>query len=198
MVEINLTSNVGILGVSGKQHPLPIYLKYDVPVALSTDDEGVSRIDLTHEFVRAVETYDLSYSDLKRLVRTSLEHSFLPGASLWREQDAFTRDAGACSADSLGTENPSSACRRIPANKRKGWHSSGNSSGASGNSRQPFEPLGVVDELSRDTAHENQHRENLPVIAAPVGAGEVVAHHQENQRNRHIGVVVCAGFGPLA
>ena len=79
MVEINLTSNDGILGVSGKEHPLPIYLKYDVPVALSTDDEGVSRIDLTHEFVRAVETYDLSYSDLKRMVRTSLEHSFLPG-----------------------------------------------------------------------------------------------------------------------
>lgn len=35
------------------------------PVALSTDDEGVSRIDMTHEYVRAAETYGLSYSDLK-------------------------------------------------------------------------------------------------------------------------------------
>jgi adenosine deaminase len=110
MVEINLTSNDGILGVSGKEDPLPIFLKYDVPVALSTDDEGVSRIDLTHEFARAVETYDLSYSDLKRMVRTSLEHSFLPGTSLWRGQDAFTGTAVTCSGDSLGADNPSSGC----------------------------------------------------------------------------------------
>ncbi len=78
MVEINLTSNDVILGVSGKDHPLPLYRKFHVPVALSTDDEGVSRIDLTHEYVRAVETYALSYSDLKQMARTSLEHSFLP------------------------------------------------------------------------------------------------------------------------
>ena len=110
MVEINLTSNDGILGVSGKDHPLPIYMKYGVPVSLSTDDEGISRIELTHEFARAAETYDLSYSDLKRMVRTSLEHSFLPGDSLWREPDAFTRTSAACSGDSLGADKPSDAC----------------------------------------------------------------------------------------
>jgi adenosine deaminase len=43
MVEITLTSNEVILGVKGKDHPLRIYRKYHVPVALSTDDEGVSR-----------------------------------------------------------------------------------------------------------------------------------------------------------
>jgi len=110
MVEINLTSNDVILGVSGKEHPLPLYRQYGVPVALSTDDEGVSRIDITHEYVRAAETYSLSYSDLKQMVRTSLEHSFLPGASLWSAKDIFTRAAGACSADSLGADKPSSAC----------------------------------------------------------------------------------------
>jgi adenosine deaminase len=110
MVEINLTSNDVILGVSGKDHPLPIYRRYGVPVALSTDDEGVSRIDLTHEFVRAAETYALSYADLKQMVRTSMEHAFLPGASLWRQQDVFTRVAAACSGDSLGAEKPSGAC----------------------------------------------------------------------------------------
>src|ERR1700735_3020327 len=61
MVEINLTSNDVILGVPGKNHPFPIYRKFGVPVALSTDDEGVSRIDLTHEYVRAVESYALTY-----------------------------------------------------------------------------------------------------------------------------------------
>ena len=52
LVEINLTSNDVILGIQGKDHPLPLYRKYGVPVALSTDDEGVSRIDLTHEYSR--------------------------------------------------------------------------------------------------------------------------------------------------
>ncbi len=47
LVEVCLTSNSGILGVSGAQHPLAAYLKYDVPVALASDDEGVSRSEMT-------------------------------------------------------------------------------------------------------------------------------------------------------
>ncbi len=89
MVEINLTSNDVILGVKGREAPFPIYRRFRVPVALSTDDEGVSRIDLTHEYVRAVETYGLSYADLKQMVRTSIEHSFTPGESLWRDRDNY-------------------------------------------------------------------------------------------------------------
>jgi len=108
MVEINLTSNDVILGVTGYEHPLPMYRRYGVPVALSTDDEGVSRIDLTHEYVRAVETFPLTYADLKKMVRTSLEHSFLPGASLWREQDNFGQMVAQCAADAVG--ETSSAC----------------------------------------------------------------------------------------
>jgi adenosine deaminase len=110
MVEISLTSNDVILGVSGKDHPFPVYRQFGVPVALSTDDEGVSRIDLTHEYVRAAESYDLHYADLKQMVRTGLEHSFLPGASLWRDPDAFSRPASACAQGALGAGKPSSAC----------------------------------------------------------------------------------------
>jgi adenosine deaminase len=110
MVEINLSSNDLILGISGKNHPFPIYRKFGVPVALSTDDEGVSRIDITHEYVRAVETYGLTYADLKQMVRTSLEHDFLPGPSLWREPDVFTRPVAACSSEFLGAEKPSATC----------------------------------------------------------------------------------------
>ncbi len=77
LVEISLTSNDLILGVRGQQHPLPAYMLYGVPVALATDDQGVSRSDMTHEYLRAAETYNLSYSDLKRMARQSLEHSFL-------------------------------------------------------------------------------------------------------------------------
>ena len=62
MVEINLSSNDGILGIKGAEHPFPIYRAAHVPVALSTDDEGVSRIDITHEYVRAALDYHLSYA----------------------------------------------------------------------------------------------------------------------------------------
>jgi adenosine deaminase len=77
LVEICLTSNDLILGIKGDNHPLQVYRKYNVPVALATDDEGVSRSDMTHEYLRAAETYNLSYIDLKRMARQSLEYSFL-------------------------------------------------------------------------------------------------------------------------
>jgi adenosine deaminase len=91
MVEINLTSNDVILGIKGEEHPLSTYMAAHVPVALSTDDEGVSRIDLTHEYVRAAEEQGLDYRDLKQMARTSLEHAFLPGASLWASPTRSTR-----------------------------------------------------------------------------------------------------------
>jgi len=98
LVEVNLTSNDAILGVTGAEHPLRTYLGAHVPVALSTDDEGVSRIDLTHEFVRAVTEQHLDYVDLKHLVRASIEHSFLPGEDLWAAPDNYTRMVPACVA----------------------------------------------------------------------------------------------------
>jgi adenosine deaminase len=90
MVEICLTSNEGILGVRGRQHPLAMYLKAGVPVALATDDEGVSRSEMTREYERAVLDQGLDYVTLKKMARTSLEHSFLPGASLWSDARKFT------------------------------------------------------------------------------------------------------------
>jgi adenosine deaminase len=90
MVEICLTSNEGILGVKGRQHPLAMYLKAGVPVALATDDEGVSRSEMTREYERAVLDQGLDYVTLKKLARTSLEHSFLPGTSLWNDARKFT------------------------------------------------------------------------------------------------------------
>jgi adenosine deaminase len=113
MVEINLTSNDVILGIKPPYHPLPEYRAAHVPVAISTDDEGVSRIDLTHEFVRAVMEYNLNYLDLKTMVRTSLEHSFLPGDSLWAKPDDFTRAKTACAGQTLGAASPTAACAAL-------------------------------------------------------------------------------------
>jgi hypothetical protein len=110
-VEINLTSNDVILGVRGNRHPFELYRRAGVPLVLSTDDEGVSRIDLTHEFQRAAETYGLSYKDLKEFARNSLTYSFLSGASLWADakRASFVSDcAGA--APGGANEKKSAVC----------------------------------------------------------------------------------------
>jgi adenosine deaminase len=69
---------------------LKLYRDNHVAVAFATDDEGVSRSDITHEYLRAAQTYDfMGYRELKGMARTSLEHSFLPGRSLWEDSAAF-------------------------------------------------------------------------------------------------------------
>jgi adenosine deaminase len=119
MIEINLSSNEGILGVKGAEHPFPIYFAAKVPVALSTDDEGVSRIDLTHEYVRAALDYNLTYDNLKKLARTGMEHDFLPGASLWAKPDDFEAPVKACQGQTLGGDTPSAACKAFLAGSEK-------------------------------------------------------------------------------
>ena len=113
MVEINLTSNDVILGIKGRDNPLAEYRAAHVPVALSTDDEGVSRIDLTHEYVKAVEEQGLGYLDLKQMARTSLEHAFLPGVSLWAAPDDFSQRHQACSGAITTASLPSANCKTL-------------------------------------------------------------------------------------
>ena len=110
MTEINLTSNAVILGVENAWHPLPLYRAAGVPVALSTDDEGVSRIDLTHEYVRAAMEFHLDYAALKKMARTSIEHSFLPGASLWKSPDSFGAMVAACAPSRPAGGRPGEGC----------------------------------------------------------------------------------------
>jgi len=109
MVELGLSSNDALLAIAGKAHPYGAYLKSEVPVAPATDDQGILRIDITREYVRVVEEHGADYLTLKRLARTSLEHSFLSGASLWKVRDDFTAKVDACANDTPGTA-PSSAC----------------------------------------------------------------------------------------
>jgi adenosine deaminase len=119
LVEINLSSNAAILGVTGANHPFPVYFAANVPVALSTDDEGVSRIDLTNEYVRAALEYNLTYRNLKKLARNGLEHDFLPGASLWMWPDDYLAMAKPCEGDTAGGDSPSAACQAFLAANEK-------------------------------------------------------------------------------
>jgi hypothetical protein len=119
LVEICLTSNAVLLGVEGETHPLSTYLYHAVPVALSTDDHGVFRTDITDEFVRAFTVQKLDYRTLKNMVRASLEHSFLPGQSIWEVGSRYDRLAAVCAHDEPGHPRPSPACgQRLAANER--------------------------------------------------------------------------------
>jgi adenosine deaminase len=81
-VEACLTSNQQLLDVQGDAHPARTLLDRGVGVAFSTDDQGILRIDLNDEFVRAIATQNLTYHELKRAIRASLAHSFLPGTPI--------------------------------------------------------------------------------------------------------------------
>jgi len=119
LIEINLTSNDVILGIDGAAHPFPAYFAASVPVALSTDDEGVSRIDLTDEYVRAALDYNLTYRNLTRMARNGMEHSFLPGTSLWPWPDDYEAPVKPCQDQTLGGDTPTDACKAFLASSEK-------------------------------------------------------------------------------
>ncbi len=112
LVEICLTSNASILGVEGDRHPLALYRRAGVPVSLNTDDEGVSRSNLTMEWVRAVRVQRVSYFDLVDMARNGLEASFLSGESLFPGRD-FSRPRAELKGLADAGWTPSPAAQRL-------------------------------------------------------------------------------------
>jgi hypothetical protein len=112
LVEICLSSNDSILGISGPQHPLATYLKYGVPVALATDDEGVSRSEISREFLKGVQEQGLGYVQLKMMARNSLQYAFISGASLWGDARTFA-PVTQCAQDVATMTLASNGCRQF-------------------------------------------------------------------------------------
>jgi len=78
LVEINLISNLLLEYVSDySQHPFPEYLRTGIPVALSTDDRGMWDSNMSDEFFVAVKEFNLSWEEIIKLGRNSLQYSFL-------------------------------------------------------------------------------------------------------------------------
>lgn len=111
-VEICLTSNEIVLGISGKNHPFNLYKKYNVPMVICTDDEAVSRGNIVIEYLKAIERYDINYSELKGLIKNSLEYSFLEGESLY-----VNRNCEIFRTEFSGIETIEELEKRIVANK---------------------------------------------------------------------------------
>ena len=107
-VEINLTSNAQILGVRGAAHPFPVYRAAGVPTVLSTDDEGIERIDRTNEMQLAVTTYNLDWQALVDLERNTLEYAFVAGNSLWANPHTW-QTVAPCAGVGV-TRDPPSGC----------------------------------------------------------------------------------------
>jgi len=119
MVEICLSSNDLILGVSGARHPLATYLEYGVPVALATDDEGVARSEISMEFLKAAEEQGLGYLQLKTMARNSLQYAFIAGESLWSDGRKFV-PVGHCARDVEEMKLTTNSCRQFLASSEKG------------------------------------------------------------------------------
>ena len=71
------TSNQQILGIDRQSSQFLVYRAAGVPVVLSTDDEGVERIDLSREYQKAYRWFDLSYADLKKLSYQGVTSAFV-------------------------------------------------------------------------------------------------------------------------
>jgi len=82
LVEINLVSNLLLDYVDDySQHPFPEYLRFGIPVALSTDDRGMWDSNMTDEYFVALTSFNLSWQELVSLGRNSLQHSFVDTAT---------------------------------------------------------------------------------------------------------------------
>ncbi|MEU4347851.1 adenosine deaminase [Streptomyces sp. NPDC023838] len=112
LVEAPLISHAQILRVRGDRHPLHSYLDAGVPLALATDDPGVSRSSLTDVFQLAVAEQRLGIEELRTSARASLDHAFVEGANLWQEQDRYDTFAAPCRNDTPNPDGrPGAACR---------------------------------------------------------------------------------------
>jgi len=85
LVEVSLTSNLATNLVGDlRSHPFPKYFRGGAcgedggyrPVSLNTDDPGLFETDLSLEFLQAVQTFDLSWDEIKLLARNSLLFAF--------------------------------------------------------------------------------------------------------------------------
>jgi adenosine deaminase len=108
LVEINLSSSAAILQIDPKDHPVHWMRQRGVPVSLSTDDAGILRIDLAHEYATYARA-GAAYEDLKRSARNALAFSFLAGEGLWADPNVYRRPAAAC-AGQIGAPEPRGAC----------------------------------------------------------------------------------------
>lgn len=77
-IEINLVSNYRLSSVkSYDSHPFLNFLRLGLPVSLSTDDEGIFETTINTECEKAIEHFDIQYSEFKKMSYNSIETAFI-------------------------------------------------------------------------------------------------------------------------
>ncbi len=95
-VEINLVSNLLLEYVPDySRHHFAELLRTGVPCGLSTDDSGMWDSNMTDEYMTAVREFNLSWDELVRCGRASLEWSFAEPALKQRLLEGYDRDVRA-------------------------------------------------------------------------------------------------------
>lgn len=117
LVEVNLLSNQSILEVDPKDHPYAWLRRKGVPAALSTDDAGITRSDLSGDYAAAVRN-GATYDDLKTAARNAIAFSFLAGDGIWADPNVYRRPVKAC-AGQIGADEPRGACADLVAGSDK-------------------------------------------------------------------------------
>jgi adenosine deaminase len=84
VVEDCLYSHEIVRDMRGRDNVLPIYLRNHVPIVLATDDEAVTRADLTASYERAVLGYNIDYPTLKTFAENSIRYGFADPATKQR------------------------------------------------------------------------------------------------------------------
>lgn len=78
LIEINLISNLMLGYVNDyQQHPFPEYLRFGIPVTLTTDDRGMWDSNMTDEYFVAVKEFNLSWQEIRLLLTNSINHAFI-------------------------------------------------------------------------------------------------------------------------
>lgn len=77
LIEINLISNE-LLGYVPDldKHPFPVFLRQGIPCCLNTDDRGMWDSNYTDEVYSAVKRFNLSWDEVQKMSRLSLQSSF--------------------------------------------------------------------------------------------------------------------------
>lgn len=117
LIEVNLLSNQSILEVDPKDHPYAWLRKKGVPVALSTDDSGITRSELSGDYAAAVKN-GATYADLKTAARNAIAFSFLTGDGLWQDPNVYRKPVAAC-AGQVGNTEAKGACADLIARSDK-------------------------------------------------------------------------------
>ncbi|MFH1452820.1 MAG: adenosine deaminase family protein [Armatimonadota bacterium] len=92
-IEVCLKSNADTIPALRdlKNHPVKDFLKYNLRVALSTDNRAISRTTVTDEYMTLVKLYDIDEDTLRQVCIAGFKSAFYPGT--YAEHRKYMHDA---------------------------------------------------------------------------------------------------------